>query len=149
MRAVIQRVSKACVVVDDAVIGQIGAGVLVYLGVASEDTSADIDYMVNKVRHLRIFNDTNDKMNLDIDQVSGSCLVVSAFTTQGDARKGNRPAYTAAAAPEKAETLYDLFCGRLRDEGLAVETGRFRAKMAVDAVNDGPICVLIDSRKTF
>ncbi len=149
MRAVVQRVSQAGVEIDGARIGQIGPGLLVYLGVGREDTAKDLTYLVNKIRHLRVFNDTEGKMNLNVEQVGGSCLVVSAFTTQGDARKGHRPAYSAAAEPEMAEQMYDQFCEQLRATGLTVAAGRFRAKMAVESVNDGPICVLIDSNKTF
>ncbi len=149
MRAVVQRVLQAGVDVDGARIGEIGPGLLVYLGVGRDDSDADLAYMVNKIRNLRVFNDADGKMNLNVEQIGGSCLVVSAFTTQGDARKGHRPAYSAAAEPELAETLYDQFCDQLRATGLTVATGRFRAEMAVDSVNDGPICVLIDSNKTF
>ena len=149
MRAVVQRVSQASVHTDGERIGEIGPGLLVYLGVGRGDTASDLVYMVNKIRHLRVFNDAEGKMNLNGEQVGGSCLVVSAFTTLGDARKGHGPAYSAAAEPEMAEKMYDQFCGQLRATGLTVATGRFRAKMAVDSVNDGPICVLIDSGKTF
>lgn len=149
MRAVVQRVSEAAVNVADGTVGQIAQGVLVYLGVASDDTPEDIAYLVNKVRHLRIFPDDQGMMNLNVEQVGGACLVVSAFTTLGDARKGNRPAYTAAAAPQDANVMYENFCSALRDTGLRVETGRFQAHMAVHAINDGPICVLIDSRRVF
>jgi len=149
MRAVVQRVSSAGVEIEGERVGEIGPGLLVYLGVGRDDTASDIAYMVNKIHHLRVFNDAEGKMNLNVEQVGGSCLVVSAFTTQGDARKGHRPAYSAAAEPEMAEQMYDQFCGQLRVTGLTVATGRFRATMAVDSVNDGPICVLIDSHKTF
>ncbi len=149
MRAVVQRVSQAGVETDGERVGEIGPGLLVYLGVGRDDTASDLSYMVNKIRHLRVFNDAEGKMNLNVEQVSGSCLVVSAFTTLGDARKGHRPAFSAAAEPVLAEQLYDQFCEQLRGTGLTVATGRFRAKMAVDPVNDGPICVLIDSSKTF
>lgn len=149
MRAVVQRVSSAAVRVEGEVTGRIDAGLLVYLGVAADDTPADLDYMVNKVRHLRIFKDADDKMNLDVVQVGGSCLVVSAFTTQGDARKGHRPAFVAAAPPEQARGVYEEFCAKLRATGLTVATGVFQARMAVESVNDGPICMLLDSKKVF
>ncbi len=149
MRAVVQRVSQAGVEIDGERIGEIGPGLLVYLGVGRDDTASDIAYMVNKIQHLRVFNDAEGKMNLNVEQVGGSCLVVSAFTTQGDARKGHRPAYSAAAEPELAEQMYDQFGTQLHATGLAVATGRFRTKMEVDSVNDGPICVLIDSKKIF
>ena len=149
MRAVVQRVSQAGVDTDGARVGEIGPGLLVYLGVGRDDTAGDLAYMVNKIRHLRVFNDAEGKMNLNVEQVGGSCLVVSAFTTLGDARKGHRPAYSVAAEPEMAEQMYDQFCEQLRATGPTVATGRFRAEMAVDSVNDGPVCVLIDSNKTF
>ena len=149
MRAVVQRVSSAGVEIEGERVGEIGPGLLVYLGVGRDDTASDIAYMVNKIQHLRVFNDAEGKMNLNVDQAGGSCLVVSDFTTLGDARKGHRPAYSAAAEPEMAEQMYDQFCEQLRATGLTVATGRFRTKMAVASVNDGPICVLIDSNKTF
>lgn len=149
MRAVVQRVSQAGVDTDGERVGEIGPGLLVYLGVGRDDTAGDLAYIVNKIRHLRVFNDAEGKMNLNVEQIGGSCLVVSAFSTLGDARKGHRPAYSAAAEPEMAERLYDQFCEQLRATGLTVATGRFRTKMAVASVNDGPICVLIDSNKTF
>lgn len=149
MRAVVQRVSSAAVTVDGEVVGEMGCGLLIYLGVASDDTDRDVAYMVNKVRHLRVFNDAEGKMNLDVAEVGGSCLVVSAFSTQGDTRKGHRPAYSTAAKPDQANEMYEQFCDELRATGLTVATGRFRAKMDVESTNDGPICVLIDSNKTF
>ena len=149
MRAVVQRVSSAKVEVEGQVVGQIGLGLLVYLGVGVDDSETDISYMANKVRHLRVFNDAEGKMNLDVAQVGGACLVVSAFTVQGNARKGHRPAYAAAADPEQANEMYEQFCQQLHATGLTVATGRFRTKMDVCSVNDGPVCVLIDSNKTF
>ena len=149
MRAVVQRVSSAKVEVEGQVVGEIGSGLLVYLGIGVDDNETDISYMANKVRHLRVFNDAEGKMNLDVGQVGGACLVVSAFTVQGNARKGHRPAYAAAADPEQANEMYQQFCEQLRATGLTVATGRFRTQMNVRAVNDGPICVLIDSKKTF
>lgn len=149
MRAVVQRVSSAGVSVDGEVVGEIGKGLLVYVGVGHDDTPQVISYMVNKVRHLRVFSDEAGKMNLDVVQVGGACLVVSAFSTQGDARKGHRPAYVTAAEPEVANQIYEQFCEELRSTGVAVATGRFRAKMEVRSVNDGPICILLDSAKTF
>ncbi len=149
MRAVVQRVSSAKVEVDGRVVGEIGPGLLVYLGVGVDDSETDIAYMANKVRHLRVFNDAEGKMNLDVAQTGGACLVVSAFTVQGNARKGHRPAYAAAADPGQANAMYQQFCEQLQATGLTVATGRFRAKMDVHSVNDGPICVLIDSKKMF
>ncbi len=149
MRAVVQRVSSAAVTVGDEIVGQIGAGLLVYLGVAAGDTARDVAYLVNKVGHLRVFHDADGKMNLDVRQVQAACLVVSAFSTQGDARKGHRPAFTAAAAPELADALYRQFCEQLQRSGVPLATGRFRAAMQVQSVNDGPICILVDSAKAF
>ena len=149
MRAVVQRVSRASVLVEDQAVGRIERGLLVYLGVATDDTDADINYLVNKVRHLRVFNDGAGKMNLNVVEAGGQCLVVSAFTTQGDARKGHRPALNAAAPPEQADAMYEQFCEHLRATGLTVATGKFQAKMLVESANDGPICVLVDSKKTF
>ncbi len=149
MRAVIQRVHSASVVVDEVVIGSIGHGLLVYLGIAHDDTSDDVAYMVNKVRHLRVFNDDAGKMNFNVAQVAGACLVVSAFTTQGDARKGHRPAYTRAAPPDVARDMYLEYCTALRETGLQVQMGQFQAHMDVSSINDGPICVLVDSKKIF
>lgn len=149
MRAVVQRVASASVTVDGETVGRIASGLLVYLGIGSDDTPENLSYMVNKVRHLRVFLGEEDKMNLDVAQVGGACLVVSAFTTQGDARKGHRPSYITAADPDKANEMYEQFCSDLRSSGVEVATGRFRAEMAVESVNDGPICVLIDSKKIF
>ena len=149
MRAVVQRVSNACVQVAERPVGEIDRSLLIYLGVAADDTEQDVAYTVNKVRHLRVFQDDAGKMNLDVQQIAGGCLVVSAFSTQGDARRGHRPAYTAAAEPEMARAMYEEFCAKLGETGLQVATGEFRATMDVVSVNDGPICVLIDSKKTF
>lgn len=149
MRAVVQRVSSARVVCDAEVAGEIGSGLLVYLGIGADDTDKHVSYMVNKIRHLRVFEDDQGKMNLDVLQVGGGCLVVSAFSTLGDARKGHRPAYVAAAAPERANELYCAVCDQLAESGVPVATGRFRQTMSVDSVNAGPICILIDSDKVF
>ncbi len=149
MRAVVQRVSEASVTVDDAECGAIGAGLLVYLGVAVDDTETDVDYLADKVAHLRVFPDESARLNLDATQVGGGILVVSAFTVQGDVRRGRRPSFDLAAPPDRANELYEAFCAALVAKGLAVERGRFRAAMQVRSVNDGPICVLLDSRRTF
>jgi D-tyrosyl-tRNA(Tyr) deacylase len=147
MRAVVQRVSSARVLVDGQVVGQIGRGLLVYLSVADGDREADLAYTLDKVRHLRIFADSADKMNLDVCAAGGSVLVVSAFTLHGDARKGRRPSFDAAAEPAAARDLYEQFCQCLAQTGVAVEQGRFAARMQVESVNDGPISILLDSAK--
>ncbi|MFQ5411865.1 MAG: D-aminoacyl-tRNA deacylase [Phycisphaerae bacterium] len=149
MRAVVQRVGRASVTIAGEVIARIDAGVLVYLGVARDDHEEDATYLANKIRHLRVFRDAEGKMNLDVAEAGGCVLVVSNFTLLGDARKGRRPAYTAAAEPAAANTLYEVFCERLRQAGLTVRTGRFRESMLVQAVNDGPINILLDSGKRF
>ena len=149
MRAVVQRVSQAGVVVDSATVGQIGPGLLVYLGVAADDAEADAAYLADKVAHLRIFPDQQDRMNLDVIQAGGDVLVVSAFTTQADARKGRRPTFETAAQGCTAKPFYDQFCALLRSTGLHVETGAFGAMMEVQSANAGPVCILLDSKRTF
>jgi len=124
-------------------------GLLVYLGVAADDEDADLTYIVDKVRHLRIFSDENERMNLDVSQAGGKVLVVSAFTVQADARHGRRPSFEGAAPPDRARILYELFCDALVRSGLTVQRGSFGAMMAVQSVNAGPVCILLDSRRTF
>jgi len=149
MRAVIQRVSRAGVTVDEENIGEIGIGLLVLLGVESGDTENDADYLVDKIAGLRIFEDNNGKMNLSVTDCGGQVLVVSQFTLLADCRKGRRPGFSAAAPPEQAEQLCDYFVVALRQRELTVQTGKFRADMAVSLINDGPVTILLDSRKTF
>lgn len=149
MRAVVQRVSKAGVTVDGVERSSIERGLLVYLGVDRDDTESDIDYLVDKVRHLRIFMDTEGKMNLDVGQSGGSVLIVSAFTVSADARRGRRPSFDSAAAPEQALALYEQFCNVMAQTGLVVQRGFFREHMMVSSVNDGPICILLESRRLF
>ena len=149
MRAVIQRVSRAKVIVDGETTGQIDAGILVLLGVASTDTQADADYLAEKIVGLRIFEDENGKMNLPVTDVRGSVLVVSQFTLCGDVRRGKRPSFDAAAAPAKARVLYEYFVSRIRVAGLPCETGRFQEMMQVELVNEGPVTILLDSSKLF
>jgi len=149
MRTVIQRVCSAGVTVDGEKIAEIGAGLLVLLGVECGDSEKDADYLVDKTAGLRIFEDNDGKMNLAVADCAGSILVVSQFTLLADCRKGRRPGFSAAAPPELAEPLCDYFVAALRQRGLAVQTGRFRADMAVDLVNDGPVTILLDSRKRF
>ncbi len=149
MRAVVQRVSQADVTVDGARVAAIDEGMLVYLGVAAGDDEKDAAYLAEKTCHLRVFPDAEGRLNLDVLQAGGKALVVSAFTVQADARKGRRPTLEGAAAPEPAAELYERFCRALRELGLAVEQGRFRATMNVRSVNAGPVCMLLDSKKTF
>ena len=149
MRAVIQRVSKAGVVVDGVRIADIGPGLLVLLGVESGDDEKAAEYLAKKTADLRIFEDTTEKMNLSILDCSGEALVVSQFTLLADCRKGRRPGFFAAAPPELAEPLCDYFVNQLKQLGLMVQTGKFQADMAVDLVNDGPVTILLDSHRSF
>ena len=149
MRAVIQRVSESSVTVDGAVVGAIGMGLLVLLGVEEGDTEKETQYMIDKILGLRIFEDTEGKMNHSIQEVSGELLAVSQFTLLGDARKGRRPSYSNAARPEEANRLYELFVKGIREKGTKVETGVFQADMKVSLVNDGPVTLLLDSQKLF
>ena len=149
MRAVVQRVSECSVTVGKELISRIESGLLVYLGVEKCDTDKDTLYMVNKISGLRIFNDKDDKMNLSIADTGGSFLVVSQFTLCADTRKGNRPSYNNAAAPDQAEKLYTSFISHLKNRGLAVKTGKFQSFMQVTYTNTGPVTILVDSRKTF
>ncbi|HYA23912.1 MAG TPA: D-aminoacyl-tRNA deacylase [Terriglobales bacterium] len=149
MRAVVQRVSRAQVTVNAEVVGKIGRGLLVLLGVAREDTEKDADYLADKIGGLRIFEDENGKMNLDVAAIDGAVLVVSQFTLYGDVRRGKRPSFDDAAAPERARQLYEYFVERIRAAGLGCQTGRFQEMMQVELVNDGPVTILLDSTKAF
>ena len=149
MRATVQRVANARVIVEGRVTGEIGQGLLVYVGVAAADTPDDVLYLVDKIAHLRIFNDDEGKMNRSVVDVGGGVLVISAFALQGDARKGRRPSFDAAAPPELANALYERLCDDLATAGLAVARGVFRAAMLVESVNVGPICILLDSKRLF
>lgn len=149
MRAVIQRVSSASVTVDGEVVGRIGQGLCVLLGVATDDTADDVAYMANKIVGLRVFEDDEGKMNRSVTEVGGAMLVVSQFTLYGDCRKGRRPSFVGAAGPEQGNELYESFVAAVREQGVTVETGRFRAMMDVALVNDGPVTLLVDSQKTF
>jgi D-tyrosyl-tRNA(Tyr) deacylase len=154
MRAVIQRVSRARVTVLDGdgswrETGQIGAGVCALLGVAQGDTEDDARWMADKIATLRIFEDAEGKMNLDVLETGGGVLAVSQFTLLGDVRKGRRPAFTEAMAPEPAKALYGRTCELLREKALVVQEGEFRATMRVEIVNEGPVTILLDSRKLF
>jgi D-aminoacyl-tRNA deacylase len=149
MRAVVQRVSEASVRVDGAVVSRIGAGLLILLGVGREDGEADAHDLAEKVANLRILADDEGRMNRSLLDTGGEALVVSQFTLYGDARKGRRPGYTDAAPPEEANRLYEQFVARLRSTGLRVQTGTFRAMMDVALVNQGPVTLLLDSRRLF
>lgn len=149
MRAVVQRVGRASVEVEGGVCGSVESGLLVYLGVGCDDSEADTVYLADKIRHLRIFRDEADRMNLDVVQASGDVLVVSAFTVQADARKGRRPSFETAAPQDRAVVLYELFCDALERTGVRVERGSFGDMMNVQSVNAGPICILLDSQRAF
>jgi D-tyrosyl-tRNA(Tyr) deacylase len=146
---VAQRVSRASVSVDGRVVGEIAAGLLVLLGVGQGDAFADADYLADKLMNLRIFADPEGQMNLSVRDIGGSILAVSQFTLYGDCRKGRRPGYSDAAPPELAEPLYRHFVTRLRESGVPVAEGVFRAMMDVSLVNSGPVTLLLDSRKLF
>ena len=149
MRAVVQRVSKASVTVAGEITGAIECGFLVLLGVADGDAPSDLDWMVNRIIGLRVFEDAEGKMNCSIQDVGGSMLVVSQFTLLGDCRKGRRPSFVNAARPDVANDVYEQFCDKVRAEGITVETGRFQQHMDVELINDGPVTLLLDSRKDF
>ena len=149
MRAVLQRVSRARVTVEERVTGEIDAGLMILLGVGREDTSAVAVSMAEKVSNLRIFEDDQGKMNRSLLDVKGSALVVSQFTLYGDARGQRRPSFIAAAPPELAKALYEGFCAALRALGVTVATGIFQTMMSVELVNEGPVTILLDSDKTF
>ena len=149
MRLVVQRVSRAKVTVQGQVTGEVGAGLLVLLGVGKEDVSATAAAMAEKVANLRIFEDAAGKMNLSLLDVKGAVLVVSQFTLYGDTRGQRRPSFISAAPPEAAKQVYDDFCESLRGLGVSVGTGTFQAMMSVELVNEGPVTILIDSDKTF
>ncbi len=148
MRAAVQRVLQASVSVDAQLVARIDKGLLVYVGFGGDDDRGDLDYIVDKLLHLRIFQDHAGRMNIDILQQAGQMLVVSAFTLQADARKGRRPSFDAAGPPEAAQERYQEFCEQLARH-LPIEQGRFGAYMHVSSVNDGPICILLDSEKKF
>jgi D-tyrosyl-tRNA(Tyr) deacylase len=149
MRAVVQRVSRAQVTVGTEVTGKIDRGLLVLLGVSREDTEKDADYLADKIAGLRIFEDENGKMNLDVAAIGGAVVVVSQFTLYGDVRRGKRPSFDAAAPPDRARQLYEYFVGRIRTAGLLCQTGKFQEMMQVELVNDGPVTILLDSSKQF
>lgn len=149
MRSVVQRVSRAKVVVAGEVTGEISRGFLVLLGVGPDDTAEDAFYLAQKIAGLRVFEDDAGKMNLALTDVGGGMLVVSQFTLFGDCRKGRRPSFDAAARPEQANTLYETFVAMVKEQGIPVATGRFQQHMEVELVNDGPVTLLLDSKKLF
>lgn len=149
MRCVIQRVTEASVTTGGEVVGKIGRGFMVLVGVCVDDTEKDVRYMAEKVPNLRIFEDENGKMNLSLRDVGGAILAVSQFTLYGDARGGRRPSFITAARPEEANALYEQLVAAWREQGLTVETGRFRTDMQVSLINDGPVTLLMDSTKLF
>ena len=149
MRCVVQRCSRASVSVNGETVGQIGRGFMVLCGVAEDDTDADMEYCRAKIAGLRVFEDADEKMNLSLKDVGGEILLVSQFTLLGDARHGRRPSFSGAAAPDEADKLYEKLVSALRDDGFKVETGRFRTHMMVELVNDGPVTILLDSKKGF
>ena len=145
MRVVIQRVTEARVTVADKLVGQIGAGLCVFLGIGTSDDETNATYLADKIIHLRIFEDEQGKMNRSVTDVRGEILVVSQFTLYGDSSKGNRPSFTGAAPPAGARRLYDYFVDRLKGSGLAISTGLFQAKMIVSLANDGPVTLIVES----
>ena len=149
MRAIVQRVSEACVRIDDSTVGAIGTGFLVYLGVGRDDDRSDVAYIASKVRDLRVFGDADGKMNRSLADVGGAILAVSQFTLYGDCRNGRRPSFIAAAGPDVGRARFDAVVEEWRGSGLDVETGTFRAHMMVESINDGPVTILLDSRKGF
>lgn len=149
MRAVVQRVTSSKVVVDDKIIGEIGKGLNILIGISKEDTEEDLLYLRDKIINLRIFEDENDKMNLSLLDVKGEILAISQFTLYGDCRKGRRPNFMEAEGGDKAKALYERFIDLLKEKDIKVETGEFGAHMKVDIQNDGPVTLLLDSKKNF
>lgn len=149
MRAVLQRVSRAKVTVENQVTGEISTGLMILLGVGREDTPATAAALAEKAANLRIFEDANQKMNLSLLDIKGSALIVSQFTLYADARGGRRPSFISAAPPDQAKNLYEEFCRALQNLGVLVATGVFQAMMSVELINEGPVTILLDSEKTF
>lgn len=149
MRAVVQRVKKSKVIVEEKIVGEINRGLMVLLGVGQDDSGPDVDYLVNKIINLRIFEDNDGKMNKSLLDIGGEILVVSQFTLYGDCRNGRRPGFDKAARPEKAKELYESFINRCKEYGIITRTGIFQADMLVDISNDGPVTLLLDSKKEF
>lgn len=149
MRAVVQRVSQASVKVEGKIVGEIKKGLLVLLGIGQNDDNKDLEYLVEKILGLRIFEDDNEKMNLSLMDVNGEILIVSQFTLYGDVRKGKRPSFTSSAHPKVAENMYNQFIEKCKGKGVGTEKGIFGANMEVGLTNDGPVTILIDSKKFF
>ncbi|HHZ03186.1 MAG TPA: D-tyrosyl-tRNA(Tyr) deacylase [Tissierellia bacterium] len=149
MRAVVQRVKSANVKIDNKIVGEIEQGILLLLGIEDTDEEKDLEYMIEKVPNLRIFEDEEGKMNKSLLDIKGSILVISQFTLLADARKGRRPSFTAAAPPEKAIPMYEKFIKSMKEKNIVTETGEFGADMAVQLINDGPVTILLDSKKVF
>lgn len=145
MRIVLQRVKSASVSIDETVVGKIGVGYVLLVGIADNDTEAELDYLVRKITKLRVFEDLVGKMNLAIEDVGGQILSISQFTLYADTKKGNRPSFTKAGAPDFADKMYQLFNKKLRDTGLTIETGEFGANMQVQLINDGPVTIIFDT----
>ena len=149
MRGVVQRVRSASVSIDNKTIGEIGKGILFLLGVEEDDEEKDLEYMADKVPNLRIFENENGKMNKSLTDENGELLVVSQFTLLGDARKGRRPSFIRAAATDKAVPMYESFIDRMKEKGITVRCGEFGASMQVELINDGPVTIMLDSKKLF
>jgi len=149
LRAVVQRVKNSEVKVDDNIIGSIDSGLLVFLGIGNEDAMDDIDYLIDKIVNLRVFEDQEGKMNLSALDLEKEIMIISQFTLYGDCRKGRRPSFFDAAPPDQAERLYDVFVNKIKNYDLKIATGEFQAMMDIDSVNDGPVTLLLDSNKEF
>lgn len=149
MRSVIQRVTSASVCVDNETVGEISKGLLILLGVSDDDTDTDLKYIADKALNLRIFSDENDKMNLSVQDINGDILIVSQFTLYGDCRKGRRPSFDSAGAPEYANKMYEKFIEYCSSFGLKIQHGIFGADMKVSLLNDGPVTIMLDSKKLF
>jgi D-tyrosyl-tRNA(Tyr) deacylase len=149
MRAVVQRVQEARVSIEGQIVGHIERGFLVLIGIGKEDQEADADYLAAKIPHLRVFEDDEGRFNLSLLDIKGAILVVSQFTLFGDCRKGRRPSFTEAADPQQAQKLYHRFIAKLNENQISVATGEFQARMAVSLINDGPVTLLLDSKKLF
>lgn len=149
MRAVVQRVKRASCSVNEQIVGKIDKGILLFLGIGGEDEDKDLKYLVDKVLGLRIFSDEEGKMNLSLEDIDGEILIISQFTLYGDVRKGKRPSFTKSAPPDMGERYYEQFIEEVRARGIKAETGEFGADMDIELINDGPVTILLDSKKTF